>query len=288
MRPFSERLGLSPIRSIIQTESMDDALRNGLWNALANHFFTHVTRDGYGYGHRPLFPDDLLKRACRVMWLSYFKIRIDTVPSQWEDIKDRLENYFFTAPWNEAYDFVEFFGRVFPDQDEAEEFRKECNFIMERELSAYRFINRSIVAVTEPAEVEAIEDATNLPPSLGTVAEHLNAAARLLSDRATPDYRNSIKESISAVEGMCALVTGQAKADLSAALRILESKTTLHGALKSAFNSLYGFTSDSNGIRHALLDEANLTFDDAKFMLVTCSAFVSYLKSLVIKSGVRV
>ena len=60
----------------------------------------------------------------------------------------------------------------------------------------------------------------------------------------------------------------------------------LHGALKSAFNSLYGFTSDSNGIRHALLDETNLTFDDAKFMLVTCSAFVNYLKSVMAKAHI--
>lgn len=77
---------------------------------------------------------------------------------------------------------------------------------------------------------------------------------------------------------MCALITGQQKSDLNAALRELERRVGLHGALKSAFNSLYGFTSDSNGIRHALLDETNLTFDDAKFMLVTCSAFVNYLK----------
>ena len=106
-----------------------------------------------------------------------------------------------------------------------------------------------------------------------------------LSDRKSPDYRNSIKESISAVEGMCALITRQERSDLNAALRELERHVGLHGALKAAFNSLYGFSSDSNGIRHALLDEAKLTFDDAKFMLVTCSAFVNYLKALMAQAG---
>jgi hypothetical protein len=34
MKSFSERKGLKPIKSVIQIDSMDDALRNGLWSAL--------------------------------------------------------------------------------------------------------------------------------------------------------------------------------------------------------------------------------------------------------------
>ena len=33
------------------------------------------------------------------------------------------------------------------------------------------------------------------------------------------------------------------------------------------------------GIRHALLQEPTLDSDDARFMLVSCSAFVNYLKT---------
>ena len=32
---FSERYGYKPIREIIQKESMDDDLKNGLWNVLS-------------------------------------------------------------------------------------------------------------------------------------------------------------------------------------------------------------------------------------------------------------
>jgi len=50
--------------------------------------------------------------------------------------------------------------------------------------------------------------------------------------------------------------------------------------LKRAFTALYGYTSDSGGIRHSLLEEdIAVTMEDAKFMLVTCSAFINYLKS---------
>ncbi len=71
---------------------------------------------------------------------------------------------------------------------------------------------------------------------------------------------------------------GDVRATLTRALRKLEDRVSLHAALKDAFGKLYGYTSDADGIRHALLDESDLGFEDAKFMLVSCASFVNYLK----------
>jgi hypothetical protein len=67
-----------------------------------------------------------------------------------------------------------------------------------------------------------------------------------------------------------ALRTGYQAYDLSAGI---------HGALKTGFSSLYGFTSDEKGIRHPLLLETKAQVDetDALYMLGSCAAFVSYL-----------
>ncbi len=74
------------------------------------------------------------------------------------------------------------------------------------------------------------------------------------------------------------IVTGQPGATLGQGLKHLEQNgVTLHSALREAFNKLYGYTNDAEGIRHALLEASTLTFDDAKFMLVCCSAFVNFL-----------
>jgi len=51
----------------------------------------------------------------------------------------------------------------------------------------------------------------------------------------------------------------------------------MHHALIKGFSSLYGYTSEADGIRHALLEEPHVGFDEAKYMLVSCSAFVNYL-----------
>ena len=42
---------------------------------------------------------------------------------------------------------------------------------------------------------------------------------------------------------------------------------------------LYGYTSDEGGIRHAMLDEPNLTSADARYFLLSCTSFVNYLKA---------
>lgn len=112
------------------------------------------------------------------------------------------------------------------------------------------------------------------------VETHLRTALDYISNRENPEYRNSVKESISAVESFCSIMTGDGKATLGKALTQIEQSHKIHGALKEAFSSLYGYTSDSGGIRHSLLeDDVNVTLGDAKFMLVSCSAFINYLKT---------
>ena len=119
-------------------------------------------------------------------------------------------------------------------------------------------------------------EASSTEPLRGA-REHLSSALRLLSDRDQPDYRNSIKESISSVESAAAALTGSKKPELKDALRLLETKGRLHPALRGTFERLYGWTSDESGVRHALMEESSLDFSDAYFMLVACSAFVYYL-----------
>jgi hypothetical protein len=69
----------------------------------------------------------------------------------------------------------------------------------------------------------------------------------------------------------------------------LEKRINFHPALKEAFDKLYGWTSDAEGIRHGLglMEEPNLEFEDAKFMLVACSAFINFLLEKAAKAGIN-
>jgi hypothetical protein len=140
-------------------------------------------------------------------------------------------------------------------------------------------IQKELVPITDEGEIETIRQAASEPSSLGLqgVSQHIDNALHLLGKKPEPDYRNSIKESISAVEGICKLLTGEKSGGIDKALAKIAAKTRMHEALKQGFLKLYGYTSDESGIRHPILEEANVGFAEAKYMLVTCSAFVNFL-----------
>jgi AbiJ N-terminal domain 4 len=185
-----------------------------------------------------------------------------------------VKNQILGNIWFEVYDAIESIVAFFKD----ERFDEQVNKALERELAGYRLVAGQFVPMTSPEEISAIEEALEHEEAPGA-RKHLAAALAFLADRRAPDFRNSIKESISAVESVARFSTGNEKATLDQALKRLESTGRMHPALRSAFSKLYGYTSDEKGIRHAMLDEPNLTVADAKFFLIACSAFVSYVVS---------
>ena len=80
-------------------------------------------------------------------------------------------------------------------------------------------------------------------------------------------------------------MTGKS-ATLGNALKKLKANgIIIHGALDAAFNQLYGYACDADGIRHGGIDFSNAPAEDAKYMLISCSAFVNYLIEKYSKTG---
>lgn len=281
MTLFSQRYGYKPVKSVIQIESVDDNLRTGLWNALDIFYW----RTGKPYELMSSAYNEELSVLFDCLWLDYFKKPVDTIPERPYLVEKQLRDYFFSCQWTDVYDIVEFIANNYPSEYTNDKFVSYCNSILEREVSGYRFIGKTITPITDKVEIAEIEEALQVSKALKPVAVHLNSSLEKFSDRESPDYRNSIKESISAVEAISSLIAGQDKATLGAALKKIMDKVVLHPALHKAFDSLYGYTSDADGIRHALLEESELDFEDAKFMLVACSAFINYLKVKASKTG---
>lgn len=282
---FSQRKGFKPTTKVLQVDEIDQELRNRLWTILSIHLLKQFEGKADYYSGRSLeITGSNLEALLRHYWHALFKQPIDTMPEEIDDVYDALRTYFFKCRWYEVYDYIEFTLRYCPDKFE-DTLRYLLNEVLEQENAAYRITGETIVEITSPEELTEV-DAARLAPVSGARA-HLASAVALLADRKKPDYRNSIKESISAVEAVCKAVTGNDKATMGDALKTLQSKVGLHAALKSAFSNLYGYTSDADGIRHAMLEEPNLTFADAKFMLVACSAFVNYIVGKATEAGVK-
>jgi hypothetical protein len=273
---FSERLGLKPVKNVVQTDSMDSALQNRLWNVFATSIWKETDRL---YSLQDSKNRDLLQ-LCQSLWHDYFKIPVDTLPGRTVEVIERIREHFFNCQWNEVYDLIEFISSSYSQINFLWRVTTipKINSILESELSGYRFIDGKFAPITSKESNVAIETAIeNAKELFPNTSAHLRQAITLLARKPQPDFRNSIKESISAVESLCAAITGQPGATLGQALKVIDADAKLHGALRSAFEKLYGYTSDADGIRHALMEESSLEQEDAIFMLVSCSAFVSYV-----------
>jgi hypothetical protein len=266
MKRFSQRKGFKPVSETIQVNGISEELINSLWNVLDVFLFK---TDGFLYVQ---YGKPKIDGFSSSLWFHFFKKPVDTIPEFSHHKLEAIRKFYFSCEWYEVYDFIEYVLSYAPH------LTKPFNAVLEKELSGYRIISGKIVDITHEKEVEMLEEALRDTRYEGVNA-HLQRSLELLSDRKNPDYRNSIKESISAVESMAKVITNDPKATLGDALRALEKSGKLHPALQRGFSNLYGYTSDEDGVRHAMLEEPNISASDAKFFLLSCTSFVNYLKS---------
>jgi hypothetical protein len=279
MRLFSHRIGKKAIPTIIQRESADDRLRTDLWNLLTSNYLG-FWRDWLPESQTPYWS------LAKSIWTEYYGGKLDEINYNRTNLLDTIKFDFFESEWNEMFDILEFIPNVFDEnsvirpvilQTKNQSFIFDANKMLEKNLSAYRFIQGRVTEISDTEEVSSVQGALQNSFKIAPVKIHLTRALELYSDRENPNYRNSINESICAIEAFCKIITKDAKATLGQAIKEVEKKHRLHPALKTAISNLYGYTSDESGIRHALYDEPNLKQEDARFMLVICSSFINYL-----------
>jgi len=281
---FSQRIGQTPATKKLQIGSMDIDLRNGLWNQyrpILDLLDSWDETRNYGRSDPPSHQFQWY------LWVILFKNRSDKFTYNYQSTADELDNYFFKCEWYQVYDLIEFTLNIIDDDND---WIKKINEVLKSENAAYRFINKKLAPVTNSSELEEIQKAINDSSSFTSFEGcniHLNEALNKLSDKQNPDYRNSIKESISAVESLVKVISGKGKNGLAPSLDKMKGKMKLHQALVAGFKSIYGYTSDDDGIRHAIMGIPNCDIEDARFMLVSCSAFVNYLIAKAHKADIK-
>jgi hypothetical protein len=186
-----------------------------------------------------------------------------------------MQEFIQQAKVGPLFDLVEFFVRHVGCSDE---FKRELAGAFVTAHAAYRvFDNQYIAAIGTEEQAAAFERAI-----ADTGANNATAARKQLITAGVAlrnaDWAGCVRESIHAVEAMAVRLAPETDT-LSAALKQLEIRGHLHGGLKAAFSSLYGYSSDEGGVRHALVfgNEAQVDEADALFMLGACASFVSYL-----------
>jgi hypothetical protein len=268
---FSRRNNLVPQPGPDKPGQISNRLRTLLWNDLDNACRQLYRVDRFaGLIVSPEFSVFL-----QYVWSEHLAEPADEYPGL-EKMMSQVKTGFLQGAWFFPFDFLELaFVAEEPAGFIRTSLRKSVAGHLDQESSAYMLVGDDFVERMSDVEAESL--ATALKSDEDAVRTHFREALRMLSDRHNPNYRNSVKESISAVECACKKLTGDQNADLNRALQKLEERQPFHPAFKQSLEKLYAWTGDASGIRHSIKDTPNVTKADAQFMLVACSAFVNYL-----------
>lgn len=264
---FSDQIGITKPNTIFQKDNINDDLKNSLWNILTSSVFL--------IGGYDVLDDNWFNRFRHnyaMVFQYFFKKPLDQMGSTDEERYALIRKWYFSCKWHDIYNLLEF---IVDKIDNRLEYI--FNDVLISEKSAYRFVEKKLIPITDEVEIESVKDAANLINKFSGPREHIRRALVAFSKKPTSDYLTATREAISAVESMAKVISGNEKGTLADALKSMEKQKTIHPALKESFMKLYGYTSDEKGIRHALLnDETDVDESIAHFMIVVCSAFLNF------------
>lgn len=276
MALFSERYNYVKPSDVLQRENFPKEIANAVCNCydVLEEQLRFEFCDNLGFSHVENF-----------LWEYFLNNRRKEFYGQYPVATGYLENE--SNPWYRKLDMIEITVKYLSNQvinrqiskDVVNYFVTSLNASFRRLNYAYRIIGQEVIEVTSAEEETAIETALN--EAKDNIKEHLESALSLYAKKPSGDYRNSIKESISAVEAYCREKTGEKT--LGKALKKLKSSgIIIPNMLEKAFEDLYTYTNQPDtGIRHALMvEEGKYTpgQEEALFMLVSCSSFINYLR----------
>lgn len=279
---FSQAQGYEEIPGPLRLGELPKEARTQLWNLFFVHLDSSKATDDFSdsldfFGLGPSIGRGW-RHVLRDVHAKFHVSALDEWDSDFRPACRKLREYIEARPFNKVFDLIQF---VLRHRQCPPEFVREMQHAFSECRLAYRIdIARppTILPAATPEEGQAVADALGTLRQAGMhgSAAHLRNAAEHVS---AGDWAGSVRESIHAVESVARQLDPDAAKTLGPALAALEKRGALHSALKGAFNKLYGYTSNEQGVRHALLDrpDAAVGADEAVFMLGACASFASYL-----------
>ena len=268
---FSQAQGYEGIPGPLALQELSEEARIKLWNTLVSSVWF---KDLWGWHW-----NDRWEQIFQTLHRSFWVRPVDEFTSLEErNIRTYKNTILYNLPFNRVFDLFQMIMRHPECPREftlgvAEVF-EECRLAYVVDTQGTPTILPSATKAEGEATIEAIGELREA--GLQGAETHLKRAGELINGG---DWPGSVRESINAVESVARQLDPDASKTLGPALKSLEKRGQLHPALKEAFSNLYGYTSDEEGIRHALLTDAASPAgrDEAVFMLGACASFASYL-----------
>lgn len=246
-----------------QDALMAHRLKNDLWNV----FYTHWP---YDEGVRASIWADWAE-----MTLDDFDQheRIDRYAHNHDHTLSVLKKIYWDIPDSKHYRIYELVEMTCNSLEASRrrDFVGDINSVLEENISVYRFSKGRLERTMSDLEHSSVKKASRISTKS---KEHVEKAIRHMNP-AKPDYEASISESIKMVEHTAQALGGKG-GGLNSLVGNISERLGLHPAMQEQFSQMYKFANKTS--RHS---EAGEEYDpdsnDAKAMLVWCSAMANYL-----------
>ena len=272
---FSQRYGYEDLPEPMRLEQISDGLRREIWDAVRELLLGYRVSGFEGY----YFHVDGERLFERVLG-SFTRLPQENVETDYRSVMDTCRKIALKISFNKVLDFLEI---LIDEQKGSHVFVHKMKHLFEKHGAAYTLDMSPNHCRFLPCATKEQGDATQ--HALKTLREggmkgaatHLRKAADHIN---AGRFADSIRDSMHAVESAARVLSPKDSKTLKPALDSLEKAGVLkHPALKEAFSKLYGYTSNQEGIRHALLESgaADVDLQEAIFMFGACASFAAYL-----------
>ncbi len=273
---FSQKYGYEDIPRQLKLEELPKEARTQIWNLFYLYFEESAVLPRLSMGRGEM--GGPWKEISKSIHIGFDNLPLDEWDSGFEGFCQNFRNRIESQPFHRVFDLIEFILRhpTCPSH-----FVKNMRNVIVWSRVAYVLDlgpPPAIIPAVTPEEGASVVTSLQSLRQAGLIgsATHLREASARLNEG---DWAGSVQESIHAVESVARLLDPDAAQTLGPALKSIDRRQPLHPALKQGFASLYGYTADEQGIRHALLNQTDSKVgqDEAVFMLGACASFTSYL-----------
>ena len=203
-----------------------------------------------------------------------------THPHYW-NFRNFVRTEVLPGGWYRFYDLVEILWELLED-DYRDSYGNEVNAILRRNFIGYELRDGRVERVgASPADATIAEargilrDARFQGPN-----DQFLKAIGFHSQRPAPDVENCVKEAVGAVEGMARILLRNDSMLLSDAAKELVKRGKIPTTLRKAFDGIYAYRGDAEGVGHGRTGEPEVRVEDAEFVLNSSAALIVYLARL--------
>lgn len=263
---FKQRNGLAPVPTVLNPGELSKEIRNKLWFEFHKFFVANTQYSSKVKGNAY----SSMAENFHETWVHLLGMESDSFRA--DAFTQFTKTLIFNAKCEDVINFLDYIiGTDYVDGDIV------SGIYSSLKLSAYRINEKAkqIYVVSSAEQGEAVANSLNtiFSSKFNGVQTHIRKATEFLNQG---QYRDSIRESIHAVESALRVICGEDT--LPDCLKVLaKNKIVLHPALKVGLEKIYSYTSDKEGIRHSLKEDTDFSsLSEAVLMFGLSTSFCGY------------